>query len=576
MNICNTIKKAGINKFISILTLILAVSSLVLFIPFIQDIIITVAETLLGRSLTRHIWHEKITGWETQFFITSISLFILLTSFYFLEARIKENIFSIKYIAVCFFIFLMILNFLFPTQSDDIGRSIGGIKAAISSYLNWNGRFGELLLVSFGSWLSTTFIFPFINAFVGTSVFFMLFFIIFGRKPENTFLDTTLLILMLFFFLYKSAFGAIFFWAAGSFNYLWAYFFIFAWIIPYRIFYKNIFTESSQELSSINVIFFSGLSLIAGWFSEFGIVYLTILFLVTLFCVIVKKTKLPLWYICGFIFFAIGWIFVYKCPGAQKRALLFEDYHSLSSILAMPFATKISLLSTCFYNIDKSIYQLDLLIISLLIFCTSIKAKFKNKIIAAVEIIVLLSLMIFKCLPLVVLILLICICLLNGYLSKTVKTRIVFCSAAFILFIEFIFTAALIQKTCVPKRAASQYTVLSFMLIALLLNYIFHDCSAKLKKFTLYATFIICTLYSIFVAKECFAMNKKWNDMTASVEMQKQQGLEDIVVDESTFNSKWKNYCDWENPGRDPYVWPNNSYASYFGVKTFKTEKSAE
>ena len=48
------------------------------------------------------------------------------------------------------------MNFIFPTQSDDIGRKIEGIGRAVQSYMTWNGRFGELLLVTFGSFFSTT------------------------------------------------------------------------------------------------------------------------------------------------------------------------------------------------------------------------------------------------------------------------------------------------------------------------------------------------------------------------------------------------------------------------------------
>ena len=78
----------------------------------------------------------------------------------------KKNTFIFLFILV--YCFLLFLNIIFPTQSDDIGRKIGGLKAAINSYLSWNGRFGELLLVSFGSYLSTTPFFAPLNSLFGT------------------------------------------------------------------------------------------------------------------------------------------------------------------------------------------------------------------------------------------------------------------------------------------------------------------------------------------------------------------------------------------------------------------------
>ena len=87
------------------------------------------------------------------------------------------------------FVFLYFLNAIFPTQSDDMGAGFGGLTAAINSYNNWNGRFGELLRVSFGSYLATTPFYAPINALVGTAVIFLIFLITFARKPEVSLKD---------------------------------------------------------------------------------------------------------------------------------------------------------------------------------------------------------------------------------------------------------------------------------------------------------------------------------------------------------------------------------------------------
>lgn len=55
----------------------------------------------------------------------------------------------------------------------------------------------------------------------------------------------------------------------------------------------------------------------------------------------------------------------------------------------------------------------------------------------------------------------------------------------------------------------------------------------------------------------------------ASVEEQKARGVNDVVVPKSTFESRYKNYGDWANPGGNVSVWPNTIYAQFFGVESF-------
>ena len=98
------------------------------------------------------------------------------------------------------FVFLYFLNAIFPTQSDDMGAGFGGLTAAINSYNNWNGRFGELLRVSFGSYLATTPFYAPINALVGTAVIFLIFLITFARKPEVSLKDFSILLILSVFF----------------------------------------------------------------------------------------------------------------------------------------------------------------------------------------------------------------------------------------------------------------------------------------------------------------------------------------------------------------------------------------
>ncbi|WP_395002846.1 DUF6056 family protein [uncultured Helicobacter sp.] len=82
--------------------------------------------------------------------------------------------------------------------------------------------------------------------------------------------DCATLALMLFMLMAFRAFGAIFFWAAGSLNYLWAYCFILLYLLPYRIFWSS--PSSSTRFSLLKALGMLILGLVAGWGSELGIV----------------------------------------------------------------------------------------------------------------------------------------------------------------------------------------------------------------------------------------------------------------------------------------------------------------
>ena len=171
---------------------------------------------------------------------------------------------SIK-LFLALYLFFFVLNALFPAQSDDLGVGIGGLKAMANSYLNWNGRLGELVRIWFGSFLAHTPYFAFINASFCVALLYLLFVLIFGRlprclpsvyenldsknaqiqvqpnKPKSSAIgfdipsDVAVLCFMLLAFMAYKGFGAVFFWVAGSLNYLWAYCLILGFCVPYRM-----------------------------------------------------------------------------------------------------------------------------------------------------------------------------------------------------------------------------------------------------------------------------------------------------------------------------------------------------
>ena len=79
----------------------------------------------------------------------------------------------------------------------------------------------------------------------------------------------------------------------------------------------------------------------------------------------------------------------------------------------------------------------------------------------------------------------------------------------------------------------------------------------------------VTLIYSVYVGSAYVDHRIKWNAMLLSIKEQKERGMEDIVVDENTFKSFYKNFENWGNPDSNPSTWPNGSYARYFEVNSF-------
>lgn len=511
--------------------------------------------------------------------------------------RIKSHknkllIFIVYFLTV--FIFLCFLNAIFPTQSDDIGRGIGGIKAAVSSYNNWNGRFGELLRVAFGSWLSTTPFYAPINALISASVILMIFVLMFARLPKLTLKDASIFMMLITFLMLDPAFsfGSVFYWAAGSFNYLWAWFLILLYLLPHRFYWQKKFcsegnegydkeTKLSSSFSVKNIgklILFLLVAFFAGWSTEFGIVFVVLQICFICYSHFIRKEKLPTWYYVGVVAFLLGWFVLYMSPGTHKRAALTvsEQYLSLSEIFKLPPKEFIKrILSVCRSNNIYSILESYVLILFILVLCSffykiDFKPMIKIILFALPTILVLginrVSIIIYPTVFFFI--------YQSGNENKKVKNILILILA--LLFSQFLFVGSLIQILAVAKRAHFQFNIINFALIAISMHLCFEYFSQK--KAVCKAAFIFCIAFCFvtasLVAAECFRMSRKWEAMVQSVEIQKAQGVKNITVDAETFRSKYWSYGDWENPQGVENInrWPNTSYATYFGVETFVAE----
>ncbi len=492
--------------------------------------------------------------------------------------------------------FLYLLNVLFPTQSDDIGRGIGGISAAIETYNNWNGRFGEMLLLAFGSWLSTTAWFAPLNAAAGTAVLYMLFVLVFARKPEHKDKDIAILSVLIFFLLVdrEFAFGSIFYWTAGSFNYLFAWFLLFAWLLPYRLYWQSAWdayvgvsksvvfehTPSSPFKDTLKIIFILFSGFLAGWSSEFAIVFIFLQIVLIVYSLLFLKKRLPLWYFAGIVSMAIGWIILYRCPGAQKRAQVIlgmgGEFYTLSQLIRMPLPSLIKRIIQTYEDPSHFTYYNNYALFTgcTLIPLFSFRRSIKNgAFFTAAWVSASICL---KFLPRLVFLLYIAALIFlyaRIFKAQNEKLHCLFLTIAGILCVEFIFIGATIQ-TGIPRRASFQYFALNFTMLSVFMNYCFERFgnTRKIKLTVLWSTSALVVFAVSAVSFECFRMRLKWNAMERSIMEQKQRGIKHIVVDKDTFESKYWNYGDWGNPDEHVTEWPDTAYAKAYGVETFRAE----
>ncbi len=477
----------------------------------------------------------------------------------------KNNKIKVSIVFLVSYIFLFFLNAFFPTQSDDIGYKIGGINAAINSYMNWNGRLGEMFRLAFGGWFAATPFYPIINAFAGTLLLFLIFYIFFQKLPE-TLIEISIYCIILLFYMVDPvfSFGSVFYWAAGVYNYLYTWIWTFLWLIPY-VFYWNKKSDKYDNIKWQVISIISGF--LAGWSSELCIVFI-VLCIFSIIYALSKKIKLPYWYYIGLVSLTIGWIILYTCPGTNKRASDFDGYLSLIDIIKLGPIGIYNRLIYCFSITKAYLFYENFLLISLFILLTVFtnKRNMKQKIIAFLSILILLIPL--RIIPKLYFIpFAILICIYNAKIDKENKKYFYIIAAT--LFVEFIFIGATIQ-VYIPKRASFQYTLLNTILIIINMMYFYNAIQNrnKLLIFISSSSILITILFSIFVITDATIMNKKWKKMEASINKQKSEGISNIMVDKDTFISKFWSYGDWGNPTEDTEDWVNKSYSNYYGVET--------
>ncbi|MGX2971595.1 DUF6056 family protein [Helicobacter sp. T3_23-1059] len=558
--------------------------------------------------------------------------------------------FSQAKIFLMFYVFFFVLNALFPAQSDDLGAGIGTIESIKNSYSHWNGRLGELAKVAFGSYLAHTPYFAFINAFFDVGFLYLLFVLVFGRLPRKQNMakganvtsratsseqtsktidssDIAILCFVLIAFMVYRAFGAVFLWAAGSFNYLWAYCLILGFCVPYRMLASKIYnitcnesnmfhnknishTESTaQSISkhsffrksksensdisdfsthqydkntktknnlkeSIKSIAMLALGVLAGWGSEFGIVLILCLLAFVAYTVY-RGIKLPLWAYFGIVGFVGGFCVLYFSPGHRARAEQHAElmgYVSISKLWAMSLSEKYARFSHTFRgDTTKTLFMqiATLGIIAFMVFRGHITRFFGFGLVVFFVFVSVkwgsVGYFAYLFAPSAAM-----LCIYSYTREKSLKSNnyALFLVLAGLFIVHFLATGATIQVG-IPPRAKLIFVLLGIAMILVLSRicapYTTQNLQDKLKN----VIFVVCFVLALFVLYASVDMRLKWERMLASIDAQKALGRQEIVVNKEVFSSFYHSYTNWGNPSQNPNEWPNTSYARYFKVEKF-------
>lgn len=502
------------------------------------------------------------------------------------------------------------LNALFPAQSDDLGAHIGTLTNIKDSYLHWNARLGELLRVWFGSHLASTPYFAFINPLFCVAFLYLLFGLIFGRMPylfirnlsqssqtndtahsKRDFNDLAILCFILLVLMLNRGFGAIFFWAAGSLNYLWAYCLILTFCLPYRMLFakslppqakihashtpqattqtKPNFQTTSHTEESLKSWAMLILVILAGLGSEFTIVLIIVGFFALAFY---KEVKLPLWAYFGVVGLTIGFCALYFSPGHAQRAQivknLYGGYTSLSDIWAMSIGQKYARFASIFSDSKQMLLPL---IATLGVLAFIVFRRFVSAFVGVIMLVYFVCLCVkwwgfgslaFLLLPSVAL-----LCIF-AYRSSQEATKRYFLILAGLFLVHFITASATIQ-VALPNRAKLIFIILGLAQLIILARIYAPHLSAKSKIIWQNLVCGFCALQALFVIYASLDMRLKWERMLATIDTQKALGKQEIIVNKEVFHSFYKNYTDWSNPAQNPNEWPNTSYARYFEVEKF-------
>ena len=477
--------------------------------------------------------------------------------------KINYILFLIIYIIFFFF------NYYFPLVSDDFNHYNSANRKnrrILDVYFGWNGRIGEILSNAYIAKLFPTIYWNFLNSFICTIFFFLIFYLSLYKLPKDL-NDCILMFFLVGLNIKYTSFFANFLWRAGCINYLWGFNICFIFLIPYVKYWNEILRNDKKDIkinkNIILIILFGLYGIPSGMFSEYGGMCVSLLFiLLTVIIKIYKKIKIPFWYSFGIICFEIGYYFLMFSSGLKKRKKFMKtikDYITIKEFLNLSLKEK-------FYLINDKILTrgcTNFLGFYLFLFSIFYLIEKKNKIIKSINII-LLSSAIFIVINIKIKYNFIAF-LIIIYLSIDISFQN-YNNLIYLFGICFYIISILLsfQITFYAKRSG----FISFNILNYLSLNILNKLINKSKIFYIISIYILITSF-IFIIPNIFNIYKDSNEINKIIFNNKKNRNYNIVIPRKLIND-YNGLLDWATLTEDSKNFPNYSYNNYYKIKSIK------
>ena len=237
--------------------------------------------------------------------------------------EINMNKFFILISILLMFIFFLFNNYT-PLIADDFSLSLGinSINDILlltkNYYFDWGGRVIGFFFTQISLFLGKNF-YNIVNTFM--YIFFILLVCLHISGNTKKLNPVLFFSLNVFYWIFVPSWGQNFLWLTGSCFYLWTTNIILLYLLPYRF---------KQESESFNLNFTLSflmllLGILAGCNTE-NTSAAVFFFILSYFIIkYIKKKKLSLFEILGFIGFLIGFIFLIAAPGNYSRMNIIQE-----------------------------------------------------------------------------------------------------------------------------------------------------------------------------------------------------------------------------------------------------------
>ncbi|MBK5719954.1 hypothetical protein JGH11_03625 [Dysgonomonas sp. Marseille-P4677] len=427
-------------------------------------------------------------------------------------------------LACLFFVFVFVLNRLYPLYADDWGYIYSNdsfiplckevLGRLYSQYMTWGGRsvvHGIAHVLSNIGHNGKVIV----NSLAFIAYIYMIYCISNkGKNPNCIFF----LLLGLILWLVLPAFNSTVLWLVGSANYLWGTFIVILFLYPYYSYYIS----GKFKDNYLKAMFFFLVGIFSGWTNE-NMFAAQIFFIIGWGLLLrYNKMKIPVWAILGFLGVCIGGLIMILAPGNYLRSEVVNE--------SLGLVDK-SLLENIAYRVLKVGYRYLVYIFPISIVYVVLLYFFKKR------------------------------------LGRQAKDSKILLGSLLFFATAHIAWMSMVASPIFPPRAA--FGIVSLLIIALGVLYADMD-KKRLRNINIGMVSILLLAFLInfyFQYRSINYLSEEFGKRELYLEEQKAKGHKDISFDNKI---ELPSRYDFEDLSDDPEYWLNEMYAKYYGINSVR------